>query len=58
LRPVLSALSPEDGAAFEVEYAELLRTAYPVQAYGTPFPFSRTFAVAHRNGAAPGGAAR
>ena len=58
LRPVLSALSPEDGAAFEVEYAELLRTAYPAQAYGTPFPFTRTFAVAHRDGAVPGEAAR
>jgi trans-aconitate 2-methyltransferase len=52
LRPVLSALLPEDGVTFEVEYAELLRTAYPAQPYGTPFPFTRTFAVAHRTGGA------
>ena len=50
LRPVLAALSPADGRAFEAEYAELLRTAYPAQAYGTPFPFTRTFAVARRVG--------
>ena len=48
LRPVLAALSPEDGATFEQEYSILLRTAYPARAYGTPFPFTRTFAVAHR----------
>lgn len=53
LRPVLAALSSEDGSAFAAEYAELLRTAYPAESYGTPFPFTRTFAVAHRAPAPP-----
>ena len=48
LRPVLAALSGEDAAAFEAEYGRLLRSAYPSTAFGTPFPFTRTFAVAHR----------
>ena len=46
LRPVLDALSPADGAAFQVEYAKLLQTVYPAHPYGTQFPFTRTFAVA------------
>jgi trans-aconitate 2-methyltransferase len=50
LRPVLAALTPSEGAEFEEEYAALLREAYPAQPYGTPFPFTRTFAVARRNG--------
>lgn len=60
LRPVLTALSQEDGAAFQTEYAAMLRTAYPPQSYGTPFPFTRTFAVAQRPGPelAPNGPAR
>jgi len=45
LRPVLDALSAGDGAAFEAEYAELLQAVYPAHPYGTPFPFTRTFAV-------------
>lgn len=48
LRPVLDVLSSDDGAVFEAEYGALLRTAYPAQPYGTPFPFTRTFAVASR----------
>lgn len=48
LRPVLAALSTQDGAAFQAEYAAMLRTAYPSKPYGTPFPFTRTFAVAQR----------
>ena len=48
LRPVLSALSAADGQAFEAEYAALLRDAYPALPVGTPFPFTRTFAVARR----------
>ena len=51
LRPALDALggpgSP-DAQRFEQEYAERLRTAYPSTAHGTPFPFARRFAVAHR----------
>ena len=60
LRPVLAALSTEDGSAFQAEYAAVLRTAYPPKAYGTPFPFTRTFAVAHRADPepAPNGPAR
>jgi trans-aconitate 2-methyltransferase len=58
LRPVLAALAgqlaPDPGDsrpaadAFESEYAELLRTAYPEDAHGTLFPFRRVFAVGHK----------
>ena len=48
LRPVLSALSPEEASAFLAELAPVLREAYPRQAYGTVLPFRRIFAVAHR----------
>jgi trans-aconitate 2-methyltransferase len=48
LRPVLAALSAEDGAAFEAEYAAALRSAYPATERGTLFPFRRVFAVAHK----------
>ncbi|MGL6235091.1 MAG: methyltransferase domain-containing protein [Segniliparus sp.] len=46
LRPVLDALSPEDAAQFEREYAGLLRMAYPKAGPLTPFPFRRIFCVA------------
>jgi trans-aconitate 2-methyltransferase len=48
LRPVLAALSADDGAAFSAEYGALLRDAYPRRSYGTAFPFRRTFAVGRR----------
>lgn len=48
LRPILAALSPQDAAEFSVEYASLLRDAYPPRTYGTVFPFLRTFVVAHK----------
>ena len=48
LRPVLAALSAQDGAAFCEQFAALLRDAYPSRDYGTPFGFARTFVVAHR----------
>ena len=48
LRPVLAALSPADAAAFEHDYAELLRMAYPRTEYGTVFPFLRTFVVGQK----------
>lgn len=48
LRPVLAALSSQDAAAFESEYAAALRAAYPAGSSGTLFPFRRIFAVAHR----------
>lgn len=48
LRPVLAALSDSDADAFCLEYGALLRDAYPRRSYGTPFPFARTFVVAHR----------
>jgi trans-aconitate 2-methyltransferase len=47
LRPVLDALSTEDGAEFAAEYGGRLRAAYPAQPYGTVFPFRRIFVVAH-----------
>jgi trans-aconitate 2-methyltransferase len=48
LRPVLGALSDEDGARFCASLAEALRTAYPPGPHGTLFPFRRIFAVAHK----------
>ncbi|GGQ93903.1 methyltransferase domain-containing protein [Deinococcus ruber] len=48
LRPVLNRLNAHDAAEFEAEYAAQLREAYPVQPYGTPFPFRRIFVVAQR----------
>lgn len=48
LRPVLAALSYEDGRAFEAEYAAALRAVYPGTAHGTVFPFRRVFAVAQK----------
>lgn len=50
LRPVLAALSPEDGAVFEREYGRLVAEAYPPTAHGTVFPFRRIFAVARKAG--------
>ena len=48
LRPVLSLLDGSDRDEFLSEYAAALRAAYPPQAFGTVFPFRRTFAVARR----------
>ncbi|MEV7992533.1 trans-aconitate 2-methyltransferase [Streptomyces sp. NPDC086077] len=50
LRPVLTALAddPEATRAFEDEYRTALREAYPPSSHGTPFPFRRIFAVAHK----------
>lgn len=48
LRPVLHALSAEDSAQFEAEYAQKLRAAYPETPSGTVFPFSRIFMVARK----------
>jgi trans-aconitate 2-methyltransferase len=49
LRPVLDLL-PDKGSRddFLVEYGELLRAAYPRRPWGTPLPFRRIFAVAHK----------
>ncbi|MDI2033843.1 trans-aconitate 2-methyltransferase [Paenarthrobacter nitroguajacolicus] len=49
LRPVLAALSESDAAAFEQEYAAMLREAYPASSHGTVYPFRRIFAVARKN---------
>jgi trans-aconitate 2-methyltransferase len=46
LRPVLSRLPAEEGAAFEAEYGAALREAYPAGPYGTLVPFRRVFVVA------------
>jgi trans-aconitate 2-methyltransferase len=48
LRPVLAALDDDAADGFSAEYAALLRQAYPRCAYGTVFPFLRTFVVAHK----------
>lgn len=48
LRPVLGALSDEDGTRFAAELGEALREAYPPGPHGTLFPFRRIFAVGHR----------
>lgn len=49
LRPVLAALSGEEAAGFEAEYAAMLREAYPATSHGTVYPFRRIFAVARKN---------
>jgi trans-aconitate 2-methyltransferase len=48
LRPVLDTLDDAERADFEAELAELLRTAYPRQPYGTVLPFRRIFAVGQK----------
>lgn len=48
LRPVLAALSPEDGAGFEREYGQRLAEAYPTTEHGTVYPFRRIFAVGRK----------
>jgi len=48
LRPVLSALASQEGAAFIAEYSERIRAAYPQAGYGTVLPFRRVFVVAHK----------
>ena len=51
LRPVFDALPGQESRdAFCAELAPLLREAYPSRAYGTPFPFRRTFVVARHRG--------
>lgn len=50
LRPVLAALTPEEGLEFEHGYARLVADAYPPTAHGTVFPFRRIFAVARKAG--------
>ena len=47
LRPVIAALTPEEQARFEAEYARRLRLAYARRPDGrTLFPFRRLFIVA------------
>ncbi|MCC3298869.1 trans-aconitate 2-methyltransferase [Arthrobacter caoxuetaonis] len=48
LRPVMNALPAGDYQAFEAEYGQLLRTAYPPKSWGTVFPFRRIFLVARK----------
>ncbi|RJT79064.1 methyltransferase domain-containing protein [Arthrobacter cheniae] len=48
LRPILDALSAEEGGEFEAGYGELLRAAYPRSGHGTVFGFRRLFAVGYR----------
>ncbi|MEV5312681.1 trans-aconitate 2-methyltransferase [Streptomyces sp. NPDC052610] len=50
LRPVLTALADDPRAREEFvrAYREALREAYPATGHGTPFPFRRVFAVAHK----------
>jgi trans-aconitate 2-methyltransferase len=46
LRPVLSALDPDQAAAFVAEYGAAARAAYPRRPYGTVLAFRRVFVVA------------
>jgi trans-aconitate 2-methyltransferase len=48
LRPVLAALSEEDGRAYETEYAAAVKLAYRETEHGTVYPFRRIFAVARK----------
>jgi trans-aconitate 2-methyltransferase len=49
LMPFLDRLEPPERVAFEVDYAQRLRAAYPPLADGsTLFPFRRLFLVAHK----------
>lgn len=45
LRPVLAALSDDDGREFVASYTAALREAYPPTPHGTLFPFRRVFLV-------------
>ena len=45
-RPVLQALPDDLRDRFVAEYKAALREAYPTEAWGTVFPFTRVFAVA------------
>lgn len=47
LRPVLAALGDEAGRVFVEALRPQLLEAYPPSPRGTPFPFTRRFAVAH-----------
>jgi trans-aconitate 2-methyltransferase len=49
LRPVLTALDPDEAGEFLAAYRERLRRAYPAAPYGTVFPFRRIFVIATRN---------
>lgn len=49
LRPVLSALGPEESKALLDMLRPLLRADYPPSARGTPFRFTRRFVVARRS---------
>ena len=52
LRPVTDALAddPRLREDFVATYGERLREAYPRRPWGTPLPFRRVFAVAHKPG--------
>ena len=43
LRPIFAALDVGDAQRFEIEYAALLREAYPESDHGTIFEFRRIF---------------
>ncbi|MFB4296110.1 trans-aconitate 2-methyltransferase [Actinomadura sp. NTSP31] len=49
LRPVLSALGPDETGEFLAAYRDRLRAAYPARPYGTVFPFRRVFVIATRH---------
>ncbi|WP_353889960.1 hypothetical protein [uncultured Arsenicicoccus sp.] len=55
LRPVLEVLG-DDAQSFLAPYRERLRSAYPREPHGVPFPFRRVFAVGRRPGARDGAA--
>jgi trans-aconitate 2-methyltransferase len=49
LRPVFAVLDGAEREEFLADYRAALRAAYPPQAFGTVFPFRRSFAVARRS---------
>jgi trans-aconitate 2-methyltransferase len=48
LQPVLDTLPDDQAKEFEDEFADRLRSAYPVTPYGTLLPYRRVFAVGHK----------
>ena len=48
LRPVLTALPPDQAEEFLADYRARMRAAYPAASYGTVFGFRRVFTVATR----------
>ncbi len=48
LRPVLTALDPEQAEAFVEEHGSALRRTYPKRPGGTVLPYRRVFAIGRK----------